>query len=102
MKIHFSPAEQKIVDILRDGEWHCVFSEVLMKDDRRRITDINRKLNKRGYKVQSMECDGRCGTQHASRIVMRRIMKTPPNALEMTMEEMVSWNKQAVEEFDRA
>jgi len=33
---------------------------------------------------------------------MRRIMKTPPNALEMTMEEMVSWNKQAVEEFDRA
>ena len=75
MKIHFSPAEQKIIDVLRDMQWHCVFSEVVMKDDRRRITDIRAKLQKEGYDVESDVCDRRCKIRHASRIFMRRIIK---------------------------
>ena len=75
MKIHFSPAEQKIVDILRDMEWHCLFSELKMKDDRRRLTNIRAKLKEKGYDIVSEPCDGRCGNSHTARLFMRRIVK---------------------------
>lgn len=74
-KIHFSPAEQKIMDILRNQEWHCVFSVLKMKDDRARISKIRKKLQERGFDIKSELCDARCGTQHDSGIKMRRIIK---------------------------
>lgn len=95
-KIHFSPAEQKIMDILRDREWHCVFSVLKMKDDRRRITDIRKKLQSRGFDIKSELCDGRCGTQHASRIFMRRIVK-----MGQVFKTFTEWNTWACENFDR-
>lgn len=73
-KIHFSPAEQKIIDILRDYEWHCLSIELLMKDDRARLTSIRRKLQERGYDVNSELCNKH---NHSSRILMRRIEKLP-------------------------
>lgn len=110
MKIYFSPAEQKIVDVLRDMEWHCVYNAILMKDDRARLTTIHRKLQEKGYGIESKPCDGRCGHSHHSRIVMRRIVKTPSNSPKTpptsdespTVEEMLKDAKKAVLEFDSA
>lgn len=75
MKIHFSPDQQRIIDILRDGSWHCVFSELVIKDDRKRISEINVKLEPHGYEIIAYKCDGRCRINHSSRIFMRRLMK---------------------------
>ena len=77
MKIRWSPAQEKIIAPLRDMSWHCLFSEIVMKDDRKRISEINEKLSEQGqgYKVIGKLCDGRCGIRHSSRIFMRRIVK---------------------------
>ena len=72
MKIHFSPAEQQIVDILRDRQFHCVYNELKMKDDRARITSIRRKLQERGYDIVSERCNLH---QHRSQILLRKIVK---------------------------
>ena len=74
-KIHFSPNETEIVDILRDCEWHCVYNEVHQKDDRARLTAINRKIAPRGWQVISEPCTLH---NHDSRIVMRRLVKIAP------------------------
>ena len=74
MKIQFSPAQQKIVDVLRDFEWHCVFGELVMKDDRKRISEIRPKLQEKGYDIESQSCNLH---DHKSRIFMRRIKKLP-------------------------
>lgn len=75
MKIHWSLDQQRIIDILRDQKWHCVFTELVIKDDRKRISEINQKLDPYGYEIIAFKCDGRCGVNHASRIQMRRLMK---------------------------
>ncbi len=70
-----SPAQQKVIDYLSDGEWHCMASrDWYMKDDRSRIAELNGK----GYVIDAMPCDRSCGVNHSSRIVMRRLVATPP------------------------
>lgn len=74
MNSHLSPNEQKIVDFLEDGSWHCMATPTFfMKDDRARISSINKK----GYKIISMMCDKSCGVNHSSQIVMRQMIERP-------------------------
>ena len=66
---HLSPQERKIMRYLQDHQWHCMANPgFYIKDDRRRITDLNRK----GFTIQGEVCDRRCGVQHSSGIFMRR------------------------------
>ena len=59
-----SPQKQIIVGILRDMKWHCG-SEWLnrIKDDRARITNLNRgHMKENGYKIKGEPCRGTaCG-----------------------------------------
>lgn len=74
----FSPQQQKIIDYLQDGNWHCMANvDFFMKDDRKRISE----LNARGYEIEGTTCDGRCKINHSARIFMRRITKRPPRQL---------------------
>lgn len=39
-----------------------------MKDDRKRISELNNS----GYVIEGKPCDGRCQVAHSSRVFMRR------------------------------
>jgi len=46
-----------------------------MKDDRARITALNRK----GFEIDSNKwCTGSCGMAHRSRVKLRRLVSQPP------------------------
>lgn len=79
MKLYFNDKEQELVDILRDRQWHCVWSEAKMKDDRARLSAINKKLKTRGWEVKSEPCTIH---NHESRILMRKIVKLESSPLE--------------------
>ena len=69
-----SPSQQKIVDYLESGEWKCMANaQFFMKDDRKRISELNQK----GYKIIGMPCDKRCGVNHASSVLMRQMIERP-------------------------
>ena len=74
-----TPQQQKIIDYLRDQQWHCMATPgFFIKDDRKRISELNQEgsyLHGKGYYVNGMKCDGRCGVKHSARIFMRRIEK---------------------------
>lgn len=74
MKPHWSPQQEAIVRLLRGGEWVCIFNELRIKDDRKRISEIRRKLEPIGYMVDSKRCNIHT---HTSNILMRRIIKAP-------------------------
>lgn len=70
-----TPQQKVIVDYLADGKWHCMTSkDFFMKDDRKRISELNQK----GYTIESSKCDRRCGIQHSSPVLMRRLLAVPP------------------------
>lgn len=97
MKIHFSPNEQEIIDALRDRTWHCVYTEIKMKDDRARITSIRRKLLQEGYDVKSQPCNLH---NHESRIVMRKIVQLAPKST--TLKEILRTNPERLKLFEMA
>ncbi len=69
-----SPSQQKIVDYLADGAWHCMANATFfMKDDRTRISELNRL----GYEIIGSKCDQRCKVAHSSAIVMRKLVTRP-------------------------
>ena len=71
-----SPSQQKIIDYLENGDWHCMANaNFFMKDDRKRISELNQK----GYKIIGMPCDRRCGVSHASNVLMRQLIERPIN-----------------------
>lgn len=60
---------QQILNYLADGDWHCMANaNFYMKDDRKRISELNRS----GYQILGKPCDGRCGVKHSSRVFMRK------------------------------
>lgn len=71
-KIYFNPKEQEIMDVLRDLQWHCIYTEVRQKDDRARLSAISKKLAERNWRIESKPCTIH---KHDSRILMRRIVK---------------------------
>lgn len=74
MRLHLSPQEAKIIEYLSGGDWKCLATpDFYMKDDRARISALRRK----GYVINSMPCDGRCATNHKSRVLMRMLVSKP-------------------------
>lgn len=72
---HLSPQEKLIVTLLNDGAWHCVTKELFIKDDRARIS----ALNKKGYVINGEKwCEGACGVKHYAKLKMRRLEGKPP------------------------
>ena len=71
--------EQIIIDYLQGGEWKCVWQAYKIKDDRARISGINKKFKagKINFWIEGKRCDGRCGMKHESNIFMRRLRKAP-------------------------
>lgn len=71
-----SPQETIIVEILRDQKAHCGREWLnRIKDDRRRITSLNRGYMKsKGYVIKGYPCDGRCGRAKCP-LYMRRAEK---------------------------
>jgi len=72
-----SPQQQLIMDYLKDGEWHCMANPgFYMKDDRKRISDLNKIGKAENFEIEGAVCDGRCGIQHQAQIKMRRLVRS--------------------------
>jgi len=72
-KEKLSPQKEIIVSILRDMKFHCSSEFGYIKDDRRRITELNRGyMLEKGFRIVGRPCDGRCGKIHSSGLFMRR------------------------------
>lgn len=71
--MQLTPQQQKIIDHLSDGKFHCMASGFFMKDDRKRISE----LNDIGFEIVGFKCDRRCGVKHSSRILMRKLKSVP-------------------------
>lgn len=67
-----NPQATIIYNILLDGQWHCPIEWGYADGHCKRITDINRAVQKDGLKVESKVCD--CG-RHDSKILKRRLTK---------------------------
>ena len=88
---------KRILEWLKDGEWHCGSELSFMKDDRKRISEL---ILEQGYNIKGDSCDGRCGIVHKSRnFKMRRLVgqdaptspKTaPPRVLNPEDEEIIT------------
>lgn len=71
-----SPQQQIIIEKLRSKDWVCSSEFGYIKDDRRRITDLNRGyMLEKGYEIIGKPCDGRCGKNHSSGLFMRKAVK---------------------------
>lgn len=101
-----SPQQQIIVDKLRCMNWVCSSEFGYIKDDRRRITDLNRGYMKdKGYQIVGKRCDGRCGKNHSSTLFMRRAepIKTPSKITQdarKPSETALAMNREALKFFD--
>ena len=71
--MELSPQQQKVVDFLADGEWHCMADDFFMKDDRKRISELNALK----FEIKGTKCDKRCGINHSSRVQMRKLISRP-------------------------
>lgn len=74
--MRLSPQQAVIVEKLRSMDWVCSSEFGYIKDDRRRITDLNRGyMKEKGFEIVGRPCDGRCGKDHSSGLFMRRAQK---------------------------
>ena len=74
-----SPQETIIVSTLRDMGWHCGREWLSrIKDDRRRITSLNRDyMASKGYEIAAKPCKGAyCGVKDCP-LYARRAQKLP-------------------------
>lgn len=71
--MNLTPQQQRVVDFLADGHWHCMANDFFMKDDRKRISELNHK----GFKIIGDPCDRACGKNHSSRVYMRKLVEWP-------------------------
>lgn len=68
-----TPQQQRVIEHLADGRWHCMANQFFMKDDRKRISELNGS----GYEIIGMKCDKSCGVNHSSRVLMRKLKRRP-------------------------
>lgn len=69
-----SRQQELIVKTLRDRQWHCG-SEWLgeMKDDRKRISELNDGyMREKGWVIIGERCGGKCGRRHSSGLFRRK------------------------------
>lgn len=87
---HLSPQQQVIVEKLRSKDWVCSSEFGYIKDDRRRITDLNRGyMLDKGYEIIGKPCDGRCGKNHSSGLFMRKAVKLQNKSYEDKVQESI-------------
>jgi hypothetical protein len=73
-----TPQQKKIVDMLRDGLWHCPTKECFIKDDRKRISELSRMRTFDGKKIYNIEGQPCTLHPHTSRVYMRRLVGLKP------------------------
>ena len=71
--MNLSPQKQKLYDMYKHGDWVCSTAILFIRDFRKRISE----MRDMGYNFQSMRCDGRCGTKHASNVHMYKLDGEP-------------------------
>lgn len=71
--MNLTPQHKKILEIHSNREWHCSTEIEYIRDQRKRISE----LNAGGYTFDSRPCDRRCGRIHSSRLYMRRLTDAP-------------------------
>lgn len=86
--MNLTPQQQKVVNYLQDGKWHCMANDFFIKDDRKRISELNRM----GFNIIGFKCDRTCGIKHSSRVLMRKMKGVPKDyiAPEMPLNAPVS------------
>ena len=90
--MHLSPQQQVIVEKLRSKDWVCSSEFGYIKDDRRRITDLNRGyMLEKGYEIIGKPCDGRCGKNHSSGLFMRKAVKLGEKSPEQLAQISIDW-----------
>ena len=86
-----SPQKQKILEVLRDKDWHCSSEFGYIKDDRKRISELNEEYMKsKGWEIVGQTCDGRCGKTHSSGLFMRKAVRVVESPQELA-ERSVRW-----------
>lgn len=89
---HLSPQQQVIVEKLRSKDWVCSSEFGYIKDDRRRITDLNRGyMLEKGFEIIGKPCDGRCGKAHSSGLYMRKAVRLSEKSPEQKVQESIAW-----------
>ena len=79
--MNLTPQHKQILKIHEDGNWHCSTVIEFIRDQRKRISEMNNEdFNGQRYQFESKKCDGRCGKIHSSNLVMRRLVKVHPIA----------------------
>lgn len=76
---HLSPQQKVIVEKLRSKDWVCgsVWLNGI-KDDRARITSLNRGyMKEHGYEIQGEPCRGKACGRSKCPLFMRRAVKLP-------------------------
>lgn len=64
-----TPQHRRILEWLKDGQWHCSTDIEYMRDARKRISE----LRQGGYDIIPETCDKRCGINHHSALKMRKL-----------------------------
>ena len=67
---------EQIIEIHSDGRWHCSTEIEFMRDQRKRISELNlESFKKTGQPLlEAKPCNGSCGKKHNSRLFMRRLI----------------------------
>lgn len=74
--MELSPQKKIIVEKLRCKDWVCSSVFGYIKDDRKRISELNEGyMREKGYEIIGKPCDGRCGKNHSSGLYMRKAVK---------------------------
>lgn len=79
--MHLTPQHKRILDLHSDGEWHCSTQIEYIRDQRKRISE----LNAGGYTFEAMKCNICKPHKHNSNLLMRRLLSkhTPEPKFEM-------------------
>lgn len=68
-----TPQHKRILEMLEDGNYHCPTLELFMKDDRKRISE----LNKGGYTIIGDKICTNSEHHHTSPVKLRRLISSP-------------------------
>lgn len=68
-----TPQHERILAIHADGDWHCSTEIEFIRDQRKRISELNHG----GYTFESMKCNICAPHKHNSNLKMRRLVTNP-------------------------
>lgn len=68
-----SPQKRRIIELYKDGQWHCSVEITFIRDYRKRLSEMNHA----GFVFESRICDGRCGVKHNANVHMYRLTERP-------------------------